>query len=429
MFKKFKNIINTEDKKRLASNFFSLATLQGLNYLLPLITFPYLVSTLGIEKFGILAFATAFILFFQVFTDYGFNLTATKEISIYRKNVEKLSEIYSAVMTIKFILLLVSFIMLSSVILLFDRFQDDKIIYYWTFGTVIGNVLFPIWFFQGMERMKYITYLNIIAKSFFTLCIFIFVTSEQDYYIVPLLNSLGFLVVGLISIVILRREFKIKFILIKKRLLIKYFIDGWHIFISSIFINIYSSISILLLGFFTNNYYVGIYSIIDKIVAIFNGLFAPVTQTLYPYIVKRAHDDKNSAILFIKKVLKYYSIGSIVLSLIIMLFAYELLYFISKDKGIALNYMFYLQIASLGIVISRVGEVFGTFTLVAFGYNKIFSKIMLKGATISIVISTLLIYLFKFEGAVISYVLSIAIIVLILFNKSKIIYKKGGVNE
>ena len=114
MFKKFKNIINTEDKKRLASNFFSLATLQGLNYLLPLITFPYLVSTLGIEKFGILAFATAFILFFQVFTDYGFNLTATKEISIYRKNVEKLSEIYSAVMTIKFILLLVILLFICS---------------------------------------------------------------------------------------------------------------------------------------------------------------------------------------------------------------------------------------------------------------------------------------------------------------------------
>ena len=420
MLQKLKFILT--ENKSLISNFLSLSMLQIVNYVLPLITFPYLVATLGVEKFGVLAYATATIMFFQILTDYGFNLSATKEVSIYRDNIDKLSEIYNSVMSIKISLLMISFIILSILLNTIERFQDDKMVYFYTFGTVAGNVLFPIWFFQGMERMKYITYLNIIAKTFFTICIFIFVTKVDDYYIVLVLNSMGFIIIGFISIYIVKKDFKIQFFFVQKDILKKYMVDGWHIFISSIFIHIYSSISIVLLGLFTNNYYVGIYSIIEKIVAIFNGMFAPITQTLYPYVVQKININKKEAMLLIRKILKYYIFISISLSIIIVIFSYELLLFISKNPSIALDYKFYLEIASLSIILSRVGEVFGTFTLIGFGFNKLFTKIMLMGSIISIIISAVMIYSFGFQGAIYAYILSILIIVCMLyiqFNKIK----------
>lgn len=417
MIKKIKAKFHSEDNKRLLSNFISLSMLQGVNYILPLLTFPYLVKTLGIENFGILAFATSTISFFQILTDFGFNLSATKEVSIHRENVSKLSEIYSAVMTIKFILIFISFFSLLLLINFVDKFEVNKLIFIYTFGIVVGNFLFPIWFFQGMEKMKYITYLNIIAKGFFTVCIFVFVQQKNDFYLVPILNSMGFIIVGLISVYIVRKDFKIQFQFVNLQTIKKYVLDGYHIFISTIFINVYSSVSILILGFFTNNYYVGVYSIIEKIVAIFNGLFAPVTQTLYPYIVNKISKSRDEAIIFIKIVLKYYAIFSISLSIFVSLFAYQLLYLISKDEVIAMQYQHYLQIMSLGIILSRVGEVFGTFTLVGFGYNKEFSKVMLKGSIISIIISLAAIYLFKLEGAIYAYIISISIIVFMLYIK------------
>jgi len=276
----------SDDKKRLLSNFFSLSVLQGANYILPLITLPYLVRVLGPEKFGLVAFAQAFIQYFVILTDYGFNLSATREVSIHRENKQKVSEIFTSVMIIKFVLMLLSLILLCAVVFSFSKFKSDWQIYFLTFGVVIGQVLFPIWFFQGMERMKYIAFLNIASKLLFTILIFVVVRKASDYVYVPLINSCGFILAGVLGQRLAFRNFSIRLHLPTINCLWSHLKDSTQFFLSRASVSIYTSSNTFFLGLFTNNTVVGYYSAAEKLYIAFQGIYQPLTNTIYPYMAK-----------------------------------------------------------------------------------------------------------------------------------------------
>ena len=302
MLKKFIAGVN----KRVLTNFLSLSVLQGTNLLLPLITFPYLVRVLGIEKFGLISFALATVAYFEIITDYGFDLSATRQISINRNNKEKIVSVYSAVLSIKAILSLVSLVLLTILVFSFSKFSDFFLVYFFTFGRVIGKSLFPVWFFQGMEKMKITTYLNILAKALFTVAIFIFVKEEADFLLVPIFNSMGFIVVGFVAIIQIRAGFGVHFKLQSKETLVEQFKDGWHIFLSRIYVNLYTTTNTFLLGIMTNNVIVGYYSVAAKIIEALTSLFIPANNALYPYMSKLFHDNVEKFYDLVKKISWFY---------------------------------------------------------------------------------------------------------------------------
>jgi len=284
----------SDDKKRLFSNFFSLSVLQGANYLLPLITLPYLVRVLGPEKFGLVAFAQAFIQYFVILTDYGFNLSATKEISIHRENRQKVSEIFTSVLTIKFVLMVLSLILLCAVVFSFSKFKSDWQIYFLTFGMVIGQVLFPVWLFQGMERMKYIAFLNILAKTIFTVAVFIFIKHSSDYFYVPLINSVGFLVSGVLALRIAKKNFGIGINTsgITARGMYTYLKEGFSVFSSLVSSTLLYRSPTVFIGVLLNYSMVGFYSAAEKIVSALKGIILIFNQTVYPRLSKLVVESK-----------------------------------------------------------------------------------------------------------------------------------------
>jgi Polysaccharide biosynthesis protein. len=135
-------------------------------------------------------------------------------------------------MIIKLALMILSLILMSIIIFSFEKFKQDWIVYYLTFGMVVGQVLFPTWFFQGMEKMKYITFLNILAKVIFTVAIFVFVKEASDYLYVPILNSLGFIIAGILGLWIVFRDFEISFKVPSLEILKYHLKDGFPLFLS-----------------------------------------------------------------------------------------------------------------------------------------------------------------------------------------------------
>ena len=410
MIQKIKSKFQSEDGKKISTNFMYLSILQGMNLILPLITFPYLVRVLGIENFGLLMFAQAFIVYFTMIVDYGFNLSGIREVSSNRNNKSKLIKIFSSIMIARFILALVGLIFLTIIVFSFEKFSQNWELYYLTFGIVIGTALFPTWFFQGMEKMKYITVLTVIAKLIFTLSIFLFVTTEKDFIYVPLINSLGFIFVGIISLFIIFKDFDMKIKFQKwKRIKIQ-FIKGWHVFISKISINLYGATNTFILGIFTTDAIVGYYAIAEKVVRIITSLFAPFYQTIYPHVVNIIKKPKNEAAQFLKRVFKYsLGISTIVFLLSISLGEFSFLLVFGEEAKNSIN-IFY--ILSPLIIILPMAYLFFNVILLSYKLDKYFSKLYIIGAITNL---SMIFILFQFlEEKIVAVSLSLLITELII---------------
>jgi PST family polysaccharide transporter len=349
-------MIAKKDKRVLLKNFLSLGVVQGLNFLLPLLVIPYLLHVLGVEIFGLLAMATAFIGYFMILSDYGFNLTATREVSVHRDSVEKLSEVFSAVMIIKFLLMGLGFLVLLLALYLFDTLGDESTIYLLTFGMVLGQVLFPIWFFQGMERMGYIAILNIVAKSIFLIAILVFVKEKEDAYLVPLFNSLGFIVVGIISLIYLYREFHIRFVWQPYRVLKEYLILGWHIFLSRLAVIMYTSSNIFVLGLFTNHTVVGYYAVAYKIISALNSLGDILNRTFFPYLSKKWEESRESYYQLFSQMSKKIFLFMFSLTFIVLGFAPEIIKLLSGEEIKVASDL--LRIMSVILIVSPFGGLY-----------------------------------------------------------------------
>ena len=190
---------NEGNRKVLLDNFVALLLLQATSYLFPFITLPYLSRVIGVEKFGEIAFATALMTYFQTIVDYGFIYSAVRDISRCRDDKQKASLIFTTVMWARFFLIIVSLLLLGLIILVVPKFFEMRVILCTSFFMVIGHALFPDWMFQAIEKMKYITFLNILTKLLFTILVFVVIQQESDYIYQPILTSLGFCISGLIS--------------------------------------------------------------------------------------------------------------------------------------------------------------------------------------------------------------------------------------
>lgn len=392
----------------------SLAIVQGLNYILPLLTLPYLVRILGPEKYGLTAFSLAFIQFLVLITDYGFNLSATKEISIHREDEARVSRIFSSVISIKMVLLVLSFLILALVVSLVPKFREDSSIYYLTFTLVVGNAIFPLWFFQGIEKMKFITILNIISKSLYALSVFLLIKQQSDYGLVNFLNGLCMMLIGIISLIILYVKFGVRYKIPSKEELTYQLKEGWHVFLSTMAISLYTISNTFFLGIFTNNTIVGYYSGAEKVINAFNGLINPLAQTVYPHINRLAQNSKSQAIQFISKIFKVVGAGSLLCSIFIFFAADWIIQFLlgnGYEQSVVI-----LKILSLLPLFISISNILGIQTMLTFNHKKAFSTILITASVTNVVITIITVPFYQHIGTAFSVLFSEFLVTVLMYT-------------
>lgn len=388
--KKIYNKIKTRDGKVLLSNFLSLSFLQIASYIFPLITLPYLARVLGVEYYGKIAFASTIIVYFQTFVDYGFIFSSVRDISQCRMDKDKISCIFSTTMYARLLLTIVAFFVLLVIIFVVPFFLSMWKILLFTFLIVPGHAMFAEWLFQGLEKMKYITIFNLIIKAVFTLSIFIFIKEKSDYYLQPLLTALGYIFVGLLSLIVIYKN-GIRFRKIPLRSVLFSIKSNTDLFINQLFPNLYNSLSSLFLGIFHGNSANGIFDSGYKFSGTCQQFFNIISRTFFPYLARKSNNHRIYA--------RYNLILASVISFLLFLFAPIIIkiFFTSEFY----DGIYVLQILSVSIFFLVVSNVYGTNYLIIKGYEKELRKATMSASIISFFIAIPLVYFFSYIGVAI----------------------------
>ena len=247
----------------------SLFTLKGAEYIISFITLPYLLRVLGPEKFGAIAFAQTIITYGNLLVDYGFNLTAPRDIA--KCDKDDVPRDFAAFYGAKLVLLF-PILMIGGLLMALFRDHLDIALMICVLPSLIGNVIFPVWYFQGIQEMRFITVFNLIARTASVIAIFAFVNQQADYRLAAFLQSITPVIAGVISLMVLYRKKPEIFLLPAWQDIKAKFKEGWDIFISTVFISLYTNSNVFILGIMTNDTIVGYYSAANKLIAAVNGL-------------------------------------------------------------------------------------------------------------------------------------------------------------
>ncbi len=274
--------MNLSKHKTLLSNFGYLSVLNGLNILLPLLTIPYLTNVVGAARFGDYAFVLVLVQNIEILTSFGFQFSATKTISRNRDDMGYVARLTSSVIASRLCIgLLIVVLMLLFGDFIF-RSDAQRLLFYTSLGMIFGDIFIPVWLFQGLERMKFVTIVNATAKLLFCGLVFIVVRQSDDYRYILLLNSCGYVVAGILSMILVRTQFHLHLPRPELPLMGRALRKSVALFLSNVGISLYRNVNVLILNYFVPSAAVGIYAFSEKAVKAAQSLVTPLSQALFP---------------------------------------------------------------------------------------------------------------------------------------------------
>jgi polysaccharide transporter, PST family len=275
-------------------NVIALYGVQACTYALPLLTFPYLARVLGPSGWGVVVFAQAIGVVIASMVEYGFDISASRETSLQRNEPERLSALISGVLGAK--------VLLATVCIagaLFSRRYTHHIApslaLFWA-STIWGvcQGINMLWFFQGLERMRLASVLEIAGKVIATLSIFVLVHKPDDGWKVMAAQCVGCVVAHGVTVVLAYHEVGFQWptassVWSALRL-------GGSMFLFRTVQGLSGSVNRLVLGAVAPVAVLGEYAGAERITRVFQQGMWPVNQALYPKLTQQAQNNPASAL-------------------------------------------------------------------------------------------------------------------------------------
>jgi PST family polysaccharide transporter len=306
MFEKFNLLIPFGNYIRNKSfqNFLFLAVIQSSNVLISIISMPLLIQSIGVDQFGLVNLALSVIILLNILVGFGYNLSAPREIAIHQQDKEALSHVVSNVFSGKVLLAFLATFLILVGAFGFNLFQEYQMILVFSVLLLFSEATLPLWFFQGMEKMKLVSIANIFSKLLFLMGIVLFIHSpEQSKWVNFLMGFFG-LGINLLLLAYIHSFLDIQFYRPEFSAIWKSLRDNSLLFFSNLASHISISGGLIVLSFFANAETLGMYSLAERVIMVVR-LFPPfIFQAIIPNASRLYREDLPGFFLFMKRVYK-----------------------------------------------------------------------------------------------------------------------------
>ncbi|MGL4601028.1 MAG: oligosaccharide flippase family protein [Plesiomonas sp.] len=361
----------------------SLFLMQGVNYIIPLITLPYLTRVLGIYEYGALSTALGIIAYATLFIDFGFNLSATKSIASGKGDFILVNNVFWVTLFSKLALFFMVLLLFLPLIFSVDKYIVIQITILCLIPQLLGSVLFPMWLFLGVERVYIVSFISVLSKVLVVPFLFLFVSSPSDMNLAAFILGFPLFLSGVVSFLFVRRC-GVHFTLpeINLIIIINALKKSMPIFLGSVAISIYTACTPIILSLVGNYNEVGIYTAADKLRFAVLGVFLVFGQAIYPRVNYLISKDKYQYY----KVIRALISGQLVLGTLggwmFFLFMPELSssFLGVSDKSLLLI----IKVMSPMIFFIPFSVIFSNFILLPMGNSKMFAFIPVLTATLHI---------------------------------------------
>ncbi|MFD2569133.1 flippase [Spirosoma soli] len=401
--------------KRFAINVASLFSVHVANMLLPLLTVPYIVRIIGPERLGLLNFSQAYIAYFTLIINYGFEMAAVRTIAANRNDKELVNRTFSEVLAGKALLWGLSTIIFAAVTWFAPEFRAHLWLHICTYISCIGIVLFPIWLYQAMEDLGRVAMFNLIVKVLFSLSVFVFIRQPDDYIYQNLSLSIAQLLISVVALRMAIKRFKVTFSWPSVEQLTKRFRDDSTLFFSALMITLYASSSVFLLGLLSNAYNVGIFSAGTRLESISRSFVSlALNQAFFPIVASAFGQSREQGLRVVRTTFFPLLIFMLVVSITLWSIAPVFItLFYGKQFQDAVQV---LQIVALLPICIGVSNLLGMHTMLNLRMDRAFFAITAIGSVIGLGLNALFIQRFGYIGAAWAWVSAEAYIAIAMYG-------------
>ncbi|MGA8595671.1 MAG: flippase [Bryobacteraceae bacterium] len=386
MLRQLRNGSKKIGRSPIAHNAAALYGVQICRKVFPLVSVPYLARTLHAEGWGTVAFVLSLGEIGALLIEFGFNLSATREMSQNRHSKEACASIMSGVLGAQAVLSVISilFAMIVSLHVVILRSHPEMIAAGILYSLAQGCT--PLWFFQGLERLRLAAGLEIAAKSAALAGIFVFVHRPEDGFKVIALQALAAAVSTSIGIALAIREFSWRYP--RPTEVIEALRKGWPMFVFRSAESLYGVGNSFVLGLFAGPEAVGYFAVAEKISKAIFGLLNPIREALYPRLSYLAASAREQAAKLARTGIALMTAAGAFLSCILFLSAPQLIRLLA-GPGFGRAVPVLRILAALPLILSVTYSV-GLQWLLPLGRDGIVNRIILCGGVLNITLAFLL---------------------------------------